>query len=129
MRTIAIFALLTTFVLSGCGDPSVSGTVRFSDGTPLRGGMVVLQNETSQGIGELRHDGTFTIYQYKSGDGLKQGKYRGCIIAAVVVDDQGQTRSLVPDKYTDAATSGIEYDSDRDRGKLEIVIDSLPSDR
>jgi len=123
------FCLVLLLCVSGCGDPKVTGTVKFSDGTPLPGGMLVLQNDASQGIGELRHDGTFTIYQYKPGDGLKRGQYRGYITSAMVADDAGNTRSLVPERYTDITTSGITYDSETDRGKLEIVIDALPPGR
>ena len=127
MRTLTLFSLAVfTLFCVGCGDPTVTGTVKFSDGTPLSGGMVVLQNETSQGIGELRHDGTFTVYQYRPGDGLKRGKYTGYISGAVAADDFGNTTPLIPSKYTDAATSGIVYDSDEHRGRLEIVIDALP---
>jgi len=117
------FCVVLLFCVSGCGDPQITGTVKFSDGTPLTGGMVVLQNDTGQGIGELRHDGTFTVYQYRPGDGLKRGKYRGYVTGAVVTDDQGRTSSLIPDKYTDRETSGIEYDSTIHKGKLNIVIE------
>lgn len=117
------FCVTLLFCVSGCSDPQVTGTVKFADGTPLTGGMVVLQSDTSQGIGEVRHDGTFSVYQYKPGDGLKQGKYRGYITGAVVSDDQGRTSSLVPGKYADKETSGIEYDSAVHKGRLDIVIE------
>ena len=124
MRTFTLFTLSIFILLhTGCGDPTVTGSVKFADGDPLTGGMLVLQNENSQGIGELRHDGTFTVYQYKPGDGLKRGKYTGYISGAVIADDFGNTTPLIPQKYTDAATSGIVYDSDVHRGRLDIVIE------
>lgn len=115
--------MLVTLFFTGCGDPQVEGNIKYSDGTPLKGGMVVLQNEKSQGVGEIRQDGTFTVYQNRPGDGLKRGKYRGYISGAMTADDQGRTTLLVPEKYTDMTTSGIEYDSAVHKGKLDIVIE------
>ena len=123
------FCAALLLCMSGCGDPQVSGTVTFSDGSPLMGGMVVLQSDKNQGIGEIRHDGTFRVYQFRPGDGLKPGKYRGYITGAMVADDQGRTTSLIPDRYTDMETSGIDYDSSVHKGKLDIVIDALPPQR
>jgi len=123
----ACIALL--LCLSGCGDPQVTGTITFSDGTPLTGGMLVLQDGANQGIGEVRHDGTFSVYQYRPGDGLRRGTYRGYIAGAAVADDQGRSTSLIPERYTDMETSGIVYDSNVNRGRLDIVIDALPPQR
>lgn len=130
MRTITIFTSIITLVLAGCSDPRVSGTVTYQDGTPLTTGTVVLQNEKSQGIGELQKDGSFELYQFKKGDGLKKGIYRGYITQAVVIANvDSPTVHLIPDKYSDIDRAGIVYDSEKDRGRLEIVIDAMPPKR
>ena len=126
MRTTTIFALITTLVLVGCGDPRVTGTVKYQDGTPLSVGTVVLQNDQSQGIGELKQDGSFDLYQVNPGDGLKPGVYKGYISQAITIDDDGRITHLIPEKYSNMETSGIVYDSDKDRGRLEIMIEALP---
>ncbi len=126
MRTIIAFPFLTLLVLTGCGDPSVTGTVKYQDGTPLTTGTVVLQSDQSQGIGELRKDGSFDLYQFKPGDGLKRGVYKGYITGAVEIDDNMQTTNLIPEKYGNIDAAGINYDSEKDKGKLDIVIDALP---
>jgi len=123
------FGVALLLCMSGCGDPQVTGIVKFSDGTPLTGGMLVLQDGANQGIGEIRHDGTFTVFQHRPGDGLRRGTYRGYIIGAVIADDYGRSTSFIPDRYTDMETSGIVYDSNVNRGRLEIVIDALPPQR
>jgi hypothetical protein len=120
-----ILILGIIFFVTGCGNPRVSGSVKFSDGTPLKGGIVVLQNEQSQGIGELNANGMFNIYQLKPGDGLARGKYRGYIMNAVVENEKGQVSSAIPEKYTHPEKSGIEYDTESGHGKLEIVIERL----
>ena len=129
MRTITIFALMITLVLVGCGDPRVTGTVKYQDGTPLTVGMVVLQNEKSQGIGELRQDGSFELYQFKKGDGLKPGVYRGYITQAIVVNDNHRSFYLIPERYSDIDAACIDYDSDKNKGKLDIIIYALPPQR
>ena len=128
MRTITI-SLFTILLFSGCGDPRVTGTVTYRDGTPLATGTVVLENDYSQGIGELRPDGSFELYQFKPGDGLKPGSYRGYITRAAISDDAGNMTSLIPEKYSSLIASGITYDSERDRGRLEIIINALPPGR
>ena len=120
---------MITLVLAGCGDPRVTGTVKYQDGTPLTIGTVVLQNDKSQGIGELQKDGSFELYQITKGDGLKRGVYRGFIGGAIEVDDYGNSTHLIPVQFSHMDTSGIVYDSDKDKGKLEIVIDALPPKR
>ncbi|HBT77037.1 MAG TPA: hypothetical protein DEB39_08950 [Planctomycetaceae bacterium] len=117
------FAFFFLTVLTGCGNPQVTGRVTFSDGTPLKGGMVILQNDQCQGIGDLNPEGEFSIYQIRPGDGLKRGRYLGYIANAVVEDAQGRITGALPDKYTRAETSGITYDSQKDRGTLNIVIE------
>ena len=121
---------MITLVLVGCGDPRVTGTVKFQDGTPLTVGTIILQNDKSQGIGNLKSDGSFELYQFKKGDGLKRGVYRGYITNAMEVADDGRTTTFfIPDKYSNIETAEIIYDSDKDKGKLEIVIDALPPQR
>lgn len=118
MRRLVI-VLFVLFCAAGCRDPQVTGTVRFSDGSPLSRGMVVLQNEEIQGVGELNSDGTFSIYQIKPGDGLRRGAYRGYINNAM---DPKTFASLVDMKYTSMETSGIRYDS-RDGETLDITVE------
>lgn len=116
--TVLLFVLFFTTMI-GCRDPQVMGTVKFSDGTPLTSGMVVLQNEERQGVGELRSDGTFSIYQMKPGDGLRRGVYRGYINNAM---DPKTFASLVDMKYTSMESSGISYDS-KNGSTLDIVVE------
>jgi hypothetical protein len=129
MRTTIFFVLMTTLVLTGCGDPRVAGTVKYQDGSPLTTGMLVLQNEKSQGIGELQPDGSFELYQFKKGDGLKPGTYKGYILNAYVIDENLRTTYLIPTKYSTIDESGIIYDSNKDKGKLDIIIDANPPAR
>ena len=62
MRTkiflIAILCLM--FCLTGCdGKTKISGTVKFSDGTPITKGSVVFDNGTESYFGTIKNDGTY----------------------------------------------------------------------
>ena len=117
-------------LVTGCSDPRVTGTVKFQDGTPLTVGTVILQNDKSQGIGTLQQDGSFELYQFKKGDGLKPGVYRGYIDGAIeIADVNSPTVHLIPEKYSLIDTAEIIYDSIKNKGKLDIVIDALPPKR
>ena len=120
---IGLIILLGLPFLIGCGDPSLSGTVKYADGTPVNEGRVVLQNDKSQGIGDIRPDGSFKVYQYKPGDGLKRGVYKVYFQGAFKMNDSGVILyHLVPEKYRDQNTSGLTYDSSTGR-RLDIVIE------
>lgn len=86
-------------------------------------GMVILQNEKDQGIGQIDEKGHFTMYQFKPGDGLKPGVYRGYITNADELDQKGNPVSVINLKYTDIEQSGIIYDSSKDNGTLNIVVE------
>ncbi len=118
--------MLSCLLFTGCGDPSVTGTVKYNDGSPVTVGTVVLQNEKSQGIGDLQPDGSFDLYQFKPGDGLRKGVYKGYITGAVMIDNDHRTTHLIPEKYGNIDQAGITYDSEKNKGKLDIVIDAAP---
>lgn len=115
--------LILLIGLSGCSDPQVHGSIKYEDGSPVSKGILILQGSQSQGIGELKPDGTFQIYQFKPGDGLKPGRYDGYITGAVSIDDKGKTTVLVPEKYTGLDRAGIVYDTKVNKGRLDIVVE------
>ena len=108
----------------GCSDPPLSGTVKYSDGTPVEAGTVVLQSSQSQGIGAIRPDGSFDVYQYKPCDGLKRGEYKVYFQGAFRTNEETGSilYHLVPEKYRDQNTSGLTYDSSSGN-RLDIVIE------
>lgn len=122
-RILALSIAIVVLSFPGCKDPKLTGTVKFTDGTPLTTGMVVLQNDKSQGIGELKEDGSFDLYQFKPGDGLKPGVYKGYISNAVLVDEGGKTQYLIAPKYSNMDDSGIIYDTKTNKGRLDIVVE------
>ena len=80
---LSIFVLLFVFVMmTGCGDPKVTGKVTFPDGTPLTKGQVMFQKDGLIGSGDITEKGTYTAGKLKDGDGLPPGKYQVFITGA-----------------------------------------------
>ena len=106
---------------AGCGQPKVTGTVTFSDGTPLERGAVNFEAGTYIAMGSLDKNGRYSIGGVKAGDGVPPGVYKVTITGAMGVDTasaataaqsggMGNLATFVPlidRKYERAETSGL----------------------
>jgi len=124
MRSAALFLLLGfVFFATGCGQPKVTGTVTYSDGTPLERGSVNFQTEKHAAMGAIGKDGRYTIGGVKVGDGVPPGTYMVFITGAMGIDASnvpelqpglamvsGVTAAIMPlidMKYERPETSGL----------------------
>lgn len=119
MRSVSLFALFVFSALClGCGNPAVTGTVTYPDGTPLDVGKVMFTDGSNSGFGKLNAKGEYKIGMVKEGDGLPAGTYSVYILEAVkedqanaVPDDEGGTfvpKVLIVDpKFADPKKSGL----------------------
>jgi hypothetical protein len=103
----------------------VRGKVVFEDGSPLTGGELQFVSQApAKGLAHprpaaahLKADGTFdAVTSHKYGDGLIPGKHKVAILNARGSDGT----SLVPEKYTNSATTPLEVDTAD--APLEIVV-------
>jgi hypothetical protein len=114
--TLACCSLL---VLASCGQNqrpalvAVQGQV-FLENTPAHRAVVWLQPlepalpAAPRPRGVVDEDGNFSVGTYKPKDGAPAGKYRAAIFWRAPVkagDEDGP--SLIPERYMDAATSGL----------------------
>ena len=111
-----------TAMISGCSKSpdlaAVEGRVTYN-GQPLKFGTVMFQNVKGgqPAIGMIQPDGSFKMVTPKAGDGAKPGSYEVVVSCyenhdpskAPVADrgDMSPGKSLVPQKYMMAATSGL----------------------
>ena len=87
-KYLTLFASFFVIALmSGCGDPKVTGKVTFPDGSPLTKGQVMFQKEGFIASGDLRQDGTYSAGKAKDGDGLPPGQYQVFISGAMDTEE------------------------------------------
>lgn len=122
----AVLVLLAT-IAGACGSnrlptAPVSGKVQFQQ-QPLRFGIVLfVPNVGPMARGTIDKDGSFRLSTYHPGDGAVVGKHRIQIICNESLNPDGPPRSeedkrergvgasLVPAKYANYATSGLEFE-------------------
>ncbi len=118
-KLIAI-AMTCPLFLCGCGassgeieTTSVYGVVTL-DGTPLTKGIVYFVPEGGRGAkGKIESDGSYTLGTYGKKDGAVIGQHKVFIIATegeVAFESEEPVKSLVPRRYTNAKTSGLEFE-------------------
>jgi hypothetical protein len=82
--TIALFIIL----VAGCSRTTkISGTVKFSDGTPINFGNVVFGSETHSYYGTIKSDGTYITGGVKEAEGIPDGTYKIYLTATEEVEN------------------------------------------
>lgn len=99
-------------LVMGCstGMYPAEGSVTFEDGSPLKKGMVILENEdrSVSARGLIGQDGKFTLSTNSPGDGMRPGTYRGLISSMDLSDVPDEQKKLPFNiKFTRFDTSGI----------------------
>ena len=130
-RTFRLLALLLILVCGcdkGLKTYPVSGTVHFSDGTPLEGGTIVFHSVESQvqARGNVLEDGTFRVGTESPRDGAVAGSHR-VVIRASWRGPSTPPERPVHSKYRSVSTTDLEYDVKTGRNKFEIVVE--PSEK
>jgi hypothetical protein len=118
--------LLSLVLLAGCGgNPArletapVEGTVTL-DGQPVTEGVVIFTPERGRaGKGQIQPDGSFTVSTYGSGDGAVVGHHQVAVVAMrggeEMLEDVVDVEWIVPERYANPNTSGIEFDVEPDK--------------
>jgi hypothetical protein len=101
--------------ISGCRDSGlvrVKGRVTYADGAPVPLGRVIIDagGKPTGAWGRIKSDGRFTIGTLKENDGVAPGTYRVRIVdASTVSGPDGPGKIFVAPKFSDFATSGLEF--------------------
>lgn len=100
---------------------SVSGQVVI-DGKPLQKGFVrFVPDKARAASGEINGDGRFTLTTVEANDGCVVGTHQVEVISKEF-PSQTQTVWLIPRKYADLATSGLEITIERPQTDLKIEL-------
>lgn len=118
--------------LSGCGQKfaPVTGTVKYTDGKPLTGGMIVFYpangSEALPADGQIKPDGTFTLRTKKPGDGVMPGEYTvgisGPPIEGDFVEEGTTPPPAVDPKFTDPQKSGLKATVPAEGGTFTFTV-------
>ncbi|QDU77225.1 hypothetical protein Pan97_42870 [Bremerella volcania] len=85
---VLLFAVSSLGLLgcSGNGGATevVTGTVTFTDGSPVSGGTIIFADtqKNSSSVGYIQEDGTYTLGTFGESDGAPQGNYKVTVIGS-----------------------------------------------
>jgi hypothetical protein len=117
---IAALAVLAAGCGKGIGAKPVSGKVTYPDGTPVVGARVVFDSPDLKSNAEATTDeqGVYQLTTQDPNDGAIPGKYR-----AIVMHQSLDGKSKLDKKYSDYATSGLEFTVGEDGGIFPIQVE------
>ena len=133
-KAISIFTfilLLSTLLVTGCGQPKVSGKVVFSDDqSPVTHGVVIFHGDNHIARGYIA-DGKYVMESLKKNDGLPPGKYRIAIKETQVnigPDALPVYKNLIDKKYESPDTSGLSLNVTKSQ-TFDIQVDRFVEDQ
>lgn len=124
LATVGVVAVLVVVRWLPTGVHRVSGTVRYSDGSPVPEGRVVVEYGTHQGAwGAIQKDGAFTIGRFTENDGMEAGKVR---VAVKAWRESGNPNlpavPIVDPRFGDVSRSGLEFEVPK-QCRWDIVVE------
>ncbi|MDR2115897.1 MAG: hypothetical protein LBP87_05910 [Planctomycetaceae bacterium] len=95
------FPLFLLLLITGCSNHvKLSGKVTYSDGEPLKTGIIMFSKPDFLARANIRPDGTFDVGSLSSKDGLPPGKYKvfitGAIDAVSVIEKDSGNKNSSP---------------------------------
>lgn len=134
MTATCVLLLMYLPFAVGCsrsGLVKVRGRVTYADGSPVPLGRVVIDSGDSPtgAWGRIKSDGRFTLGTFKESDGIAPGNYRVAILdASTAGGSEGPGKKFVDDRFTDYATSGLEFRVP-DQTDWQITVEPPKKDR
>ena len=135
-RGAASCLLVALLFLSGCGKDDrperypVTGTVKFSDGKPLVGGLVIFRSageKQQRSRGRVEPDGTYHLSTFERHDGALVGKHQAMVMPLIDRTDGPPTVPIHKDLQK-FKTSGLEFEVTPE-GPNEFDIEVYPPKR
>jgi hypothetical protein len=129
-KNLLLLLLPLLLALTGCGNNiKLSGKVSYSDGEPLKTGIIMFSKQDFLARANIRSDGTYDVGSLSSKDGLPAGKYKVFITGAIesviatenvsgnaknamgeATPQKESFRTLIAVKYTAEETTPLEVE-------------------
>ena len=142
---IVPLAAIAFFAVSGCGDKGIklvkiSGTVKYNDGTPVRGGSEQghaiitfspanfdaepVAGQVQKGASaKIDAEGRYAIATLRPADGATPGDYK--VIIRVWEKDGDASSTLIPEKYGDRETTDLKITVDKPRTDADFTVEKI----
>ena len=136
MRSLLFLTLFATLTLIGCSsDVQISGMVKYTDGEPVKFGLVAFDDGKLSFSGQIQSDGS-----YKTSQKVPVGTYRVYLQSSfevvetkgMVTNEDGTTVEglidskeipRVDSKYTSPTTSGITFTADGKTKTYDVTVE------
>ena len=127
-KYIFLIGILICLVVAGCGkNKRLTGKVTFSDGTPVKSGMVIFRTDTFLSKGEIKPDGSYKMSSERENDGIPPGEYQVYVSGIFKPPQSGgmpsMPVSLVAPKFENPDTSGLTCKVPAPGNKYDIVLE------
>lgn len=133
-KIFIVSILWLMFCLIGCsGKTKISGTVTFSDGTPVTKGNVVFDNGTESYFGIIKNNGTYVTGGNKQIEGIPNGNYKVWLAQTEIIENtlgaNGRVTSYkvtqtITKKFTSLNTTELTFEVKPDGQKtFDIVVE------
>ncbi|MDR1480940.1 MAG: hypothetical protein LBJ00_18600 [Planctomycetaceae bacterium] len=117
----------------GCGErrTTITGLVKFTDGTPITRGFVIFDNGTNSFFGTIKENGTYATGAEKIVDGIPDGTYKVYLGKVNGMKPNPQTRrvekiEVVNPKYCSVETTSLTFEVKRGGVKTFDIIVEKP---
>jgi len=136
---LALCCALGSALCSGCGGPKtfpVAGRVAFADGEVVQSGKIEFRGVDHRwtAVGDIDRQGRFELRSLDGVEGVPAGRYDVVVVQVIMTEDLSLAAHnhgrLVPPKYADYFTSGLQVDvSESNARSISIALEVPPKTR
>jgi hypothetical protein len=126
-----IILFFATITILGCGNGGtiITGTVKYTDGTPVSHGQIVFDNGENSYFGVIHKDGTYASGGNKTVEGIPDSSYKIWLCGTndvQVINDNIMITPTVAEKYTSPTTTDITFEVKKGGAKTFDVVVEKP---
>ncbi|MDR1491797.1 MAG: hypothetical protein LBT05_03625 [Planctomycetaceae bacterium] len=111
MKFYSLIVSLSCLLLVGCNNGTkITGTIKFSDGTPVTKGQVVFDNGNNSYFGAISSAGTYVTGGNQTVEGIPNGSYKVWLAGTETADNKTGANGTIT-SYTVTQTVAKKFTS------------------